>query len=89
MATIIRNLIITSFEQLYGLLKNKEELVKNYNQLSKFMEYVEDYLNGCKCMEDAMYHLTVREYNKISENNELTEVIKNYFSCNIVKIFKI
>lgn len=89
MATIIRNLVITSLEQLYKLLKNREELTEKHSQFSFFIEITRDYLKGCQCFEDVLYHLSIREYNKISDSEELINIIKNHFNCDSVKIIKI
>lgn len=89
MATITRYLVINSLDQLYKLLKNREELVVKHNQFSVFLDFMKNYYKGCMCFEDMFYHLSISEYNKISENKEIIDLIKNHFSCEDVKIIKI
>ena len=86
MATIIRNLIISSLDQLYNLLKNNEELIVKSDKFSNFLEFMKNYKNGCMCFEDMFFNLSIGEYNKISENQELIELIKDHFKCDSVKI---
>ncbi len=89
MATIIRNLVITSLDQLYNLLKNREELIAKHDQFSRFLEFMNGYYKGCMCLEDMFYNISIEQYNKISEDLEIIEIIRNHFSCDSVKITKI
>jgi len=79
-AQISRTLVIKSPLELYKILNNKEELLSN-GYLDNFMEIVDKYLNGCRCITDVSFYIMNEEYNIISNNISVIDSIKSSIEC--------
>lgn len=51
------------------------------------MDSMRDHYYGCRCDADRYNDLSNQEYNKLN-NDEVINILKNYFNCNEVKFIK-
>lgn len=82
-AQISRTLVIKSPIELYKILNNKDELKSN-NSLDSFVDIVERYLNGCRCLTDMSFYIMNEEYDLISNNSDVIDSIKSVINCDNV-----
>jgi hypothetical protein len=75
--------MIDSPIHLWRLLKTKEDLV-NDKSLEIFMDSVDTYMNGCRCIEDINYDIMINNYNDI-KNGDVTELLK-IFGCDRINL---
>ena len=59
---VVKILRVESSVHLWTLLKNREEIFEGKNDLVYFLDYVENYVNGCKCDEDVNYDNMISIY---------------------------
>jgi hypothetical protein len=72
---------INSIDYLYKILKDNDELVIRDNTFQVFLDHMDDYYHGCKCMEDEYLSFSKKEYTKISKNDEIISLMKENFNC--------
>lgn len=86
MVSISKSLYINSKDQLYKIVEGDEYLSEN-NIFIPFMDSMRDHYYGCRCDADRYNDLSNQEYNKLN-NDEVINILKNYFNCNEVKFIK-
>ena len=85
---IIKILRVESPIHLWSLLKNREEVFECKKELVLFIDFVEIYMNGCKCDEDLNYDNMILSYNEIKNNNELLNYLIICFECDEIRFLK-
>lgn len=86
MASISKNLHISSKDQLYKLINQNEELSTN-NIFIPFMDSMNDHYYGCRCDEVAFRIKSDNEYDKL-DNENVINLLKDFFKCDSVKFIK-
>lgn len=85
MSTKISKILhIDSIDYLYKILKDNDDLINKSHMFQVFLDYMEDYYHGCKCMKDEYLSFSKLEYIDISINDDAIFSIKEYFSCDDV-----
>lgn len=85
---VVKILRVESSVHLWTLLKNREEIFEGKNDLVYFLDYVENYVNGCKCDEVINYDNMIKSYSGIKENEELKRYLIESFDCNEIRFIK-
>ena len=81
---ISKTLHISSIDYLYKILRDNDELISKNNIFQVFLDYMEDYYHGCKCMEDEFLSFSKSEYDTMSKNEDIKNLIKEHFRCDDV-----
>jgi hypothetical protein len=82
-------LIIESPIRLWRLLRTKEEIIDTatddvLRELILFMDFVDIYLNGCKCDQDENYEIMSSQYDIIKKDPILSHLLIG-FECNKIE----
>jgi hypothetical protein len=80
MVSITKNLNIESKNHLYKLINSNEELSSN-KIFTIFMDRMYILYNGCNCSFDAYDKDSNTEYVNISNNEEISKILKEFFKC--------
>lgn len=80
-AQIYRTLVINSPVHLWTLLKNKEEFYHTRPNINMFMYMVDRYVNGCRCDDNIHLPSMNKEYNTLTNNTLVIEMLKTEFQC--------
>ena len=78
-------LSISSLDQLYNILNSSSNLSESNPLFLSFIDYMYEYYNGCKCMEDEYLNLAKNEYKNISKSIEAKLEIVSYFECDGIR----
>ena len=84
-ARVIRNLVITSSENLAGILKNREEILVLNEELTTFIWLWDKYQMGCRCDEESNLQEVNLQYKKISQDLAIKILICQEFKCDDVE----
>jgi hypothetical protein len=82
-------LIIESPVRLWRLLRSKEEIIDTAetdiaSELRLFMDFVDMYLNGCKCDQDENYEIMSSQYEIIKQEPVLNHLLIG-FECDRIE----
>lgn len=80
-AKISRVLVVNSPVHLWTILKNKEDLFHSEQSLNLFMYTVNRYINGCRCDDDIHLPSMNKEYESLSKNVIIIELLKVNIQC--------
>ncbi len=78
-------LYIQSIDQLYNILCENPNLSESYPLFLSFIDYMYEYYNGCKCMEEENLSLAKKEYYQISLSVEAKIEMISYFKCDGIR----
>ena len=82
-------LYIKSLDQLYNILNENSNLSESSPLFLSFIDYMYEYYEGCKCMEETNLNLAIDEYNKISSNSDIKMHLMTYFNCDGIRFSKL
>lgn len=76
-------LSISSPQEFYKILCNNDEINK-HPKFINFLDAMSDYYYGCECEHDRLFELSKYNYNKLSNDLEVIDIIKSHYNCEYV-----
>jgi hypothetical protein len=83
-------IIIESPVHLWKILLAKEEIIDQSKDddfffLNLFMDFVNNYINGCKCDEEENYMDMIDQYNNLIQNEDIISYLTKCFECDRIE----
>lgn len=83
-AEVSRILSIKSFDHLYSLIYDKDEMWCHIPEIITFVYSVEKLINGCNCDKDENTKTALEYYEVIKSCSEICKDIASMFGCSKV-----
>lgn len=81
---ITKNLIVKSIDDFHKLIDKQYTLLESSTTLMEFTDVMFDYYHGCQCLEDEYANNAKNLLSDISQDEQVLNLIKNYFECDKV-----
>jgi hypothetical protein len=83
-------MIVNSPVHLWRLLRVKEEIIDQssddvFFMLNLFMDYVDSYINGCKCDEEESYLAMNNQYGVLTNSDDVVAHLVKGFECDRIE----
>jgi hypothetical protein len=80
---MFNTLSISSPQEFYKMLFDDDEINK-HPKFSNFLDAMSDYYYGCECEHDRLFEVSKFNYNKLSKDDEIINIIKSHYNCEYV-----